>query len=58
MGIINILFWFVVLVIWFEWTQYKGGPDVMVYVIGNALVVLLLIGVIIPGIPGLVALAA
>jgi hypothetical protein len=56
-GIINVLFWFVVLVIWFVWTQNNGGPDVMAYLIGSALVVLLLIGLVIPGFPGLVALA-
>jgi hypothetical protein len=56
-GLINILFWFVVLVIWFVWTQYNGGPDIMAYVIGTALALLLLIGVIVPGIPGLAALA-
>ena len=56
-GLINILFWFVILVLWFVWTQYKGGPDIMVYVIGTALAILLLIGVIIPGVPGLAALA-
>ena len=56
-GLINILFWFVILVLWFVWTQYKGGPDIMVYVIGTALAILVLIGVIIPGVPGLAALA-
>jgi hypothetical protein len=56
-GIINVVFWCVVLVLWFEWTQYNGGPDIMAYLIGSALVVLLLIGIIIPGVPGLVALA-
>ncbi len=56
-GIINVIFWFVVLVIWFVWTQYNGGPDIMVYLIGSVLVVLLLIGLVIPGFPGLVALA-
>jgi hypothetical protein len=56
-GIINVVFWCVVLVLWFEWTRYNGGPDIMAYLIGSALVVLLLIGIIIPGVPGLVALA-
>ena len=56
-GLINILFWFVILAFWFVWTQYKGGPDAMVYVIGTALAILLLIGLIVPGIPGLAALA-
>jgi hypothetical protein len=56
-GFINMIFWFVLLVLWFEWTQYKGGPDVMVFVIGTALAILLLIGVIVPGVPGLAALA-
>jgi hypothetical protein len=56
-GIINLVFWFVVLVIWFVWTQNNGGLDVMAYLIGSALVALLLIGIIIPGVPGLVALA-
>ncbi len=56
-GIVNVVFWFVVLVIWFVWTQHNGGPDVMGYLIGSALVVLLLIGLILPGFPGLVALA-
>jgi hypothetical protein len=56
-GLINILFWFVILVFWFVWTQYKGGPEMMVFVIGTALAILLLIGVIVPGVPGLVALA-
>jgi hypothetical protein len=56
-GLINILFWFVILVFWFVWTQYKGGPDMMVFVIGTPLWILLLIGVIVPGIPGLAALA-
>jgi hypothetical protein len=55
-GFINMVFWFVLLVLWFEWTQYKGGPDIMVYVIGTALAILLSIGVIFPGLPGLVAL--
>ncbi len=56
-GMINLVFWFVILVFWFEWTQYNGGPEIMVYLIGSALMVLLLIGLILPGIPGLVALA-
>jgi len=56
-GFINLLSWFVILILWFVWTQYKGGPDVFVYLIGTALVILLLIGVIIPGIPGMVAMA-
>jgi len=56
-GMVNIIFWFVLLVLWFEWTQYKGGPGIMTYVIGTALGILLLIGLIIPGIPGLVAMA-
>ena len=56
-GIINMIFWFVVLVIWFEWTQHNGGPDIIPYLIGTALGILLVIGLIIPGIPGLVALA-
>jgi len=56
-GLINMVFWFVLLVLWFVWTQYKGGPDVFVYVIGTALAILLLIGIIIPGIPGVVAMA-
>ena len=56
-GIINAVFWCVVLVLWFEWTQYNGGPDIMAYLIGSALVVLLMIGIIIPGVPGLVGLA-
>ena len=56
-GLVNGIFGFVVLVIWFVWTQYKGGPDVMVYLIGSVLAVLLLIGLVIPGFPGLVALA-
>ena len=42
-GLINILFWFVVLVIWFVWTQYKGGLDIIVFVIGTTLAILLLI---------------
>ena len=41
-GIINILFWFVILAFWFVWTQYKGGPEVMTFVIGSALAILLL----------------
>jgi hypothetical protein len=56
-GVVNIIFWFVLLVIWFEWTQYNKGPDMMTYLIGTALVILVIIGLIIPGIPGLVALA-
>ncbi len=56
-GLVNVIFWLVILVIWWEWTQYKGGPDIMVFVIGTALAILLLIGLVIPGIPGLVALA-
>lgn len=56
-GMINVLFWFVILAFWFVWTQYNGGPDIMIYVIGSALGILLVIGLIIPGIPGLVALA-
>jgi hypothetical protein len=56
-GFINVLSWLVILILWFVWTQYKGGPDVLAYVIGTALAVLLLIGIIIPGIPGVVALA-
>ena len=56
-GLINVIFWFVILVIWFEWTQANGGPDIMTYLIGTAIAILLLIGLIIPGIPGLVALA-
>lgn len=56
-GLINVIFWFVILVIWFEWTQANGGPDMMPYLIGTALGILLLIGLVIPGIPGLVALA-
>jgi hypothetical protein len=57
-GLINLIFWFVLLVIWFEWTQFKGGPDMMPYLIGTALAILLIIGLIIPGIPGVVALAS
>jgi hypothetical protein len=56
-GLINMIFWVALLVLWFEWTQSNGGPDMMPYVIGTALAILLLIGLIIPGIPGLVALA-
>ena len=56
-GLINVLFWFVILVFWFVWTQYKGGPDIMAFVIGTALAILLLIGLIMPGIPGVVAMA-
>jgi hypothetical protein len=56
-GIINVIFWFVILAIWFAWSQYNGGPDILPYVIGSALGVLLVIGLIIPGIPGLVGLA-
>ena len=56
-GLINLLFWFVILVFWFVWTQYKGGPEAMGFVIGTALAILLLIGVIVPGVPGLAALA-
>ena len=55
-GFINLLFWCVILILWFIWTQYKGGPDVQIYVIGTALAFLLLIGIIIPGIPGVVAM--
>ena len=55
-GLINILFWFVILVFWFIWTQYKGGPEAMGFAIGTALAILLLIGVIVPGVPGLAAL--
>jgi hypothetical protein len=54
-GLVNLVFWFVVLVLWFVWTQYNGGPNVMAYVIGTALAVLLLLAVIVPGLPGLVA---
>ena len=56
-GLVNGIFGFVLLIIWFVWTQYNGGPDMMVYLIGSVLVVLLLIGLVIPGFPGLVALA-
>jgi hypothetical protein len=56
-GMINLVFWFVILVFWFEWTQFNGGPDVMAFLIGTALGILLIIGLIIPGIPGLVAMA-
>jgi len=56
-GLVNVIFWLVVLVLWFEWTQANGGPDRMPYLIGTILVILLIIGLIIPGIPGLVALA-
>jgi len=56
-GLINMIFWVVLLVIWFEWTQYNGGPDIMSYLIGTAMGILIIIGLIIPGIPGLVALA-
>ena len=56
-GFINVLSWLVILILWFVWTQYKGGPDVFVYLIGTALAILLLIGLIIPGIPGVVAMA-
>jgi hypothetical protein len=56
-GFINAIFWFVILTIWFAWTQYNGGPDALPYLIGSALGVLLVIALIIPGIPGLVALA-
>ncbi len=56
-GLINLIFWLVLLVIWFEWSQYKGGPDMMPFLIGTALAILLIIGLIIPGIPGLVAVA-
>jgi hypothetical protein len=56
-GLINVIFWFVILVIWFEWTQANGGPEMMPYLFGTALAILLLIGLILPGFPGLVALA-
>ena len=56
-GLINMIFWLFLLVIWFEWSQYKGGPDIMPFLIGTALAILLIIGLIIPGIPGVVALA-
>jgi hypothetical protein len=56
-GIINLIFLFVILVLWFAWSQYKGGPDIMPYLISSIWVILLIIGLIIPGIPGLVALA-
>jgi hypothetical protein len=56
-GLINLIFWFVLLVIWFEWTQYNGGPEMMPYLIGTTLGILLIVGLVIPGIPGLVALA-
>ena len=56
-GLVNVIFWLVVLVLWFEWTQANGGPDMMPYLIGTILVILLIIGLIIPGIPGLAALA-
>jgi hypothetical protein len=56
-GLINLIFWLVLLVLWFEWSQYKGGPDMMPFLIGTALAILLIIGLIIPGIPGLVAVA-
>jgi hypothetical protein len=36
-GSINVIFWFVILVIWFEWTQANGGPDMMPYLIGTTL---------------------
>ena len=55
-GIINVIFWFVILIIWFFWTQYNG-VSMMIYLIGCVLLILLVIGLIIPGIPGLVALA-
>jgi hypothetical protein len=51
------IFWLVILVIWFEWTQANGGPDMMPYLIGTALGILLIFGLIIPGLPGLAALA-
>lgn len=56
-GMINLVFWFVILVFWFEWTQYNGGPEMMPFLIGTALGILIIIGLIIPGIPGLVAMA-
>jgi hypothetical protein len=56
-GLTNLIFWFAILVIWFVWTQNKGGPIMGLYLIGTALAILLLIGLILPGIPGLVALA-
>jgi len=56
-GLINMIFWMVLLVLWFEWTQYNGGPDIMIYLIGTAMGILIIIGLIIPGIPGVVALA-
>jgi len=56
-GLTNLIFWLAILVIWFVWTQNKGGPDIMIYLIGTAMAILLLVGLVIPGIPGLVALA-
>jgi hypothetical protein len=56
-GLINAIFWVVILYLWFYWTQNNGGPGVMAYLIGSALAILLLIGLVLPGIPGLVALA-
>jgi hypothetical protein len=55
-GVVNLVFWFVILVLWFLWTQYKGGPEVLPYAIGTFLALLLLVAVIVPGLPGLVAL--
>ena len=55
-GVVNLVFWFVIVVLWFLWTQYKGGPEIMPYVIGTFLVLLLLVAVILPGLPGLVAI--
>jgi hypothetical protein len=56
-GLINLVFWVVILYLWFYWTQSNGGPNMMPYLIGTSLAVLLLIGLILPGVPGLVALA-
>jgi hypothetical protein len=59
-GILNMIFWVVILVIWFFWSQYDTGPGfagIMIYLIGSLLLILLVIGLVIPGLPGLVALA-
>jgi hypothetical protein len=57
LGLINLLFWVAVLVIYFVWSQSNGGPDMVTYLIGTAMLILLLIAVIIPGIPALAAFA-
>jgi hypothetical protein len=56
-GLVNLIFWLVVVILFFVWTQANGGPQILAFVIALVLLILLFAAVIVPGIPALSALA-